>query len=96
MEFEKFFVFIALLPALVYFITYCRRQGRIDLVNPKFQFLFGWFFYGFAVPIDFVAGFEIIRPWAVVDYSQEQYFNSMLLAIGLFWFIKRLFTAVKL
>jgi len=85
MEFERFFVFIAILPAITYFLVYCGKQGRIDLVDPKFQFLFGWFFYGFAVPIDFVAGFEIIRPWATVDYSQERYFNSMLLAIGLFY-----------
>jgi hypothetical protein len=85
MEFEKLFVLVIILPALVYFFFYCHHQEQINPVNLKFQFLFYWLFYGFSVPLDFVFGFEIIQPWAKVDYSQEKYFNSMLLSIFLFY-----------
>jgi len=85
MDFERFFVLIFLCPALAYFIRFCIKEKRIDPIDFKFQFIFYWLFYGFAVPIDYVIGFEIIKPWAVVDYTQEKFFYSMLTAMLLFY-----------
>ena len=85
MGFERLFVFVTVLPGIFFFIQYCNNKDRLDLANPKFQFLFGWLFYGFAVPLDYVFGFKIIQPWEVIDYSQEKHFNGMLIVILLFY-----------